>query len=82
MVVANNIRIRIRMNFGDLPPTTSAGCWAHKKKVPPSRSTLSVVNGGICLVASFHVVAIGTSVVTNNVTSVGPVIMIGLELSA
>ena len=79
MVVANNVRIR--MNFGDLPQTTSAGGWAHKEKVS-SRSTLSVVNGGICLVASFHVVAIGTSVVTNNVTSVGPVIMIGLELSA
>ena len=77
MVVANNVRIR--MNFGDLPQTTSAGGWAHKEKVS-SRSTLSVVNGGICLVASFPVVAICTSLVTGKVAFMGPAIVIGLEL--
>ena len=85
MVGANNIIIIIIMNFGDLPlqliPTTSAGGWAYKKKVP-SRSTLLVGNGGICLVAGFPVVTIGPSMVAGKVASMGPAIMISFEFTS
>ena len=69
MVVANNnIRIRIIIDFRDLPPTTSAGGGMNKRKALRT-STLSVTNGGICLVTCFLVVAIGTGMVTGEVTA-------------
>jgi len=81
MVVANNSRIIIIIYFRDLPPTASAGGWTDKEKVP-SRSTIAIINGGIYLVAGFPVVAIGTSMVAGKVASMGPAILIGLELSS
>ena len=67
IVVANG-RIIIIIYFRDLPPTTSAGSWTDKRKIP-SRSTLG-----------FLVIAIGTSMVSGKVASVGPAVVIALEL--
>ena len=58
IVVANN---RIRIYFRDLPPTFS-GVRTDKSKVPFG-SILAVVDGSVCLVAGFPVVAICTGMV-------------------
>ena len=78
MFVVANDRIRIKSYFRDLPQTISVGSWTDKRKVM-GRSALAVIDGGICLVAGFPVVAISTGMVTDKVTSMGPAIMIGLE---
>ena len=79
IVVANG-RIIIIIYFRDLPPTASAGGWTDKEKVP-SRSTIAIINGGIYLVAGFPDVAIGTSMVTGKVASMGSaILLIGVEL--
>ena len=77
MIIANS-RIRIRIYFGDLPPTTS-GVGTDKGKISFG-SVFAVINGGVCLVACFPVVAICTGMVTGEVTSMGPAIVISLEL--
>ena len=77
IVVANK---RIRICFRDLPPTFS-GVGADKSKVPFG-SILAVVDGSICLVAGFPVVAICTSMVSGKVTSMGPAIVISFELTS
>ena len=79
IVVANG-RIIIIIYFGDLPPTTS-GVGTDEGKISFG-SVFAVINGGVCLVACFLVVAIGTSMVTGEVTSMGPAIFISLELKS
>ena len=77
ILVANG-RIRIKIYFRDLPPTTS-GVGTDKRKVLCG-STLAFANGGICLVADFSVVAFGTSMVAGKVATMGLVIVISFEL--
>ena len=80
IIVVANSRIRIRMYFRDLPPTFS-GVGTDKGKVPFG-SVFAVINGGVYLVTCFPVVAIGTGMVTGEVTSMGPAIIISLELTS
>ena len=78
IIVVANSRIRIRMYFRDLPPTFS-GVGTDKGKVPFRSVFANHQCGGVCLVACFPVVAIGTGMVTDKVAAVGPAIVISFE---